>query len=70
MAAFSIFSDDAVIKCAMSQGLNLGVWSNTQNESNRPRSWKNYTASAERRHRANFGECPLLEVEPSFRLSE
>jgi len=25
---------------------------------------------AEKRHRANFGECPLLEVEPSFRLSE
>jgi hypothetical protein len=25
---------------------------------------------AEKRHRANFGECLLLEVEPSFRLSE
>jgi hypothetical protein len=24
---------------------------------------------AEKRHRANFGECLLLEVEPSFRLS-
>jgi hypothetical protein len=27
------------------------------------------TQEAEKRHRANFGECLLLEVEPSFRLS-
>jgi hypothetical protein len=24
------------------------------------------TTSAEKRHRADFGECPLLEVEPPF----
>ena len=28
-----------------------------------------FPVEAEKRHRANFGECLLLEVEPSFRLS-